>query len=159
MYKISSHSNHLLVKAGRPRTFPLVGTSGSIDSSSRRSTSSQDGNTQNERESSDLSPEIMTSPKPVFNTKKSPSKQNCQNGHQQQHLTPVHEEMLRFVNSSWQQVMQECEMARGQGSDKVVYYDHTISNNNNNVLSDFKPIDLEEWFVTERMTQTNITTA
>jgi len=148
MYKVSTHSNHLLVKAGRPRTFPLVGTSNSIEPSSKRSTSAHDGS--NSSESSNPSPEMMTSPKPVF--KKSPSKQSYQNG-QSQHLSQNHEDMLRFVHSSWQQVMQEYESAREQGNGKVVYYDHTVSNNNNNVLSDFKPLDLEKWFV-QRMLHT-----
>jgi len=140
---VSSHSNHLLVKAGRPRTFPLVGTSNNIEPSYKRSTSATDGSIQSD--CSDPSPDMMTSPKPVF--KKSPSKQNYQNG-QSPHLTQSHEEMLRFVHSSWQQVMQEYESAREQGNDKVVYYDRTINNNNNNsVLSDFKPLDLEEWYV------------
>jgi len=141
MYKVSSHSNHLLVKSGRPRTFPLVGTSNSIESSVRRSTSVNDGS--NQSDCSDQSPDMMTSPKPVF--KKSPSKQNYQNG-QSPPLNQNHEEMLRFVHSSWNQVMQEYELAREQGSDKVVYYDRTVTNNNN-VLSDFKPIDLEKWYV------------
>jgi len=145
MYRVSSHSNHLLAKTGRPRTLPISGTSNNIESPAKRSTSANNGSSSaSQSDCQELSPDIMTSPKLVFN-KKSPAKQNYQNG-QSVHLTQNHEDMLRFVQTTWQQVMQEFEVARGQGSDKVVYYDRTVNSNNNEVLTDFKPFDLEEWY-------------
>jgi len=143
MYKVSSHSNHLFVKAARPRAFPVVGTTNHVEPTSRRNIGGREGGVH--RSIFPESPrEVMTSPTPVFN--KPPSKQNCQNG-QPAHLSRSHEEMLRFVQTSWQQVMQEYELAREQGNNKVVYYDHTVTKDTNNVLPGFKPVDLEQWYV------------
>jgi len=86
--------------------------------------------------------ENMTSPPLVF--KKSPIKTSPSLLPQPQ-ITQNQEEMIKYVQLSWTQVMQEYESSQRQGNSKVVYYEPRSTTSSTS--SDFKPFELEEWFI------------
>ncbi|OXU31629.1 MAPK regulated corepressor interacting protein 2 [Nasonia vitripennis] len=90
-------------------------------------------------------------PKPVFytNGKLKPSSQRHRT--RQEVITPQHEELIKFVCESWNQInsRQRCSSSddsdpyESSTSETIVYYN---DGEPNNVLQDFKPFDLESWW-------------
>ncbi|EGI62783.1 PREDICTED: protein FAM195A [Acromyrmex echinatior] len=90
-------------------------------------------------------------PKPVFHMN-GKSKLISQRHQMQQVITPQHEELIKFIYESWNQVntlqRNECcddtECAElCSPKDSIVYYNDGEPNNS---LQDFKPFDLESWW-------------
>ncbi|XP_032671538.1 MAPK regulated corepressor interacting protein 2 [Odontomachus brunneus] len=88
-------------------------------------------------------------PKPVFHMN-GKSKLTSQRHQMQEVITPQHEELIKFVYESWNQVntrpTNECcngtECTEFCNPNSIVYYDGEP----NNSLQDFKPFDLESWW-------------
>ncbi|XP_020290804.1 MAPK regulated corepressor interacting protein 2 [Pseudomyrmex gracilis] len=88
-------------------------------------------------------------PKPVFHTN-GKSKLISQRHQMQEAITPQHEELIKFIYESWNQVntQQGSECCEGtectdlSSPNSIVYYDGEPSNS----LQDFKPFDLESWW-------------
>ncbi|KAL0108761.1 hypothetical protein PUN28_014119 [Cardiocondyla obscurior] len=89
-------------------------------------------------------------PKPVFHVN-GKSKFISQRHQMQEVITPQHEELIKFIYESWNQVnmRQESECCDSSectefcsSKDSIVYYNDGESNN----LHDFKPFDLESWW-------------
>ncbi|XP_005177191.2 uncharacterized protein LOC101892651 [Musca domestica] len=112
------------------------------------------------------SPENLSVPKPVFQTKKICSHPKLV---EEEVLTPQHEEIIKYINDSWNIVVAQNPYDRSPKNTNAV----TIDANNNTtaasliksstspsqtasslycveppspVLSDFKPFDLESWW-------------
>ncbi|KYM94399.1 PREDICTED: protein FAM195A-like isoform X1 [Cyphomyrmex costatus] len=90
-------------------------------------------------------------PKPVFHMN-GKSKFISQRHQMQQVITPQHEELIKFIYESWNQVntrqRSECcndtECAElCSPKDSIVYYNDGEPNDS---LQDFKPFDLESWW-------------
>ncbi|XP_011499899.1 PREDICTED: protein FAM195A [Ceratosolen solmsi marchali] len=94
---------------------------------------------------------IRNIPKPVFYTssKLKPSLQRHRT--RQEVITPQHEELIKFVYESWNQInaRQRClssddsDPYESSSNETIVYYN---DGEPNNVLQDFKPFDLESWW-------------
>ncbi|XP_023012365.1 MAPK regulated corepressor interacting protein 2 [Leptinotarsa decemlineata] len=90
--------------------------------------------------------EITNVPKPTFNKKTSPVVQRSK------HLSPQHEEIIHFINESWNSVCAELDQENGdsdetnspssQGESSICYYEDEPCLS----LQDFKPFDLESWW-------------
>lgn len=89
-------------------------------------------------------------PKPVFHMN-GKSKLNSQRHQAQEAITPQHEELIKFVYESWNQVNTRQRSESSDGSEfsepssptSIVYYD---DGEPNDILQDFKPFDLESWW-------------
>lgn len=89
-------------------------------------------------------------PKPVFHMN-GKVKFSSQRHQLQEVITPQHEELIKFVYESWNQVniRQNSESSDGSecsepsSSTSIVYYN---DGEPNNTLQDFKPFDLESWW-------------
>lgn len=89
-------------------------------------------------------------PKPVFHIN-GKSKFNSQRHQMQEVITPQHEELIKFVYESWNQVNTRQRSESLDGSDcsepsspsSIVYYN---DGEPNDILQDFKPFDLESWW-------------
>lgn len=88
-------------------------------------------------------------PKPVFHMN-GKSKFISQRHQMQEVITPQHEELIKFIYESWNQVnmRQRSECCDGiecaelcSPKDSIVYYNDGEPN-----LQDFKPFDLESWW-------------
>ncbi|XP_076244118.1 MAPK regulated corepressor interacting protein 2 [Calliopsis andreniformis] len=89
-------------------------------------------------------------PKPVFHMN-GKSKLSSQRYQMQEVITPQHEELIKFVYESWNQVNTRQRSESSDGSDcsepsspnSIVYYN---DGEPNDTLQDFKPFDLESWW-------------
>ncbi|CAK9797055.1 MAPK regulated corepressor interacting protein 2 [Anthophora quadrimaculata] len=89
-------------------------------------------------------------PKPVFHMN-GKSKLSSQRHQMQEVITPQHEELIKFVYESWNQVNTRQRSESSDGSDcsepsspnSIVYYN---DGEPNVTLQDFKPFDLESWW-------------
>ncbi|XP_076170006.1 MAPK regulated corepressor interacting protein 2 isoform X2 [Ptiloglossa arizonensis] len=89
-------------------------------------------------------------PKPVFHMN-GKSKLSSQRHQLQEVITPQHEELIKFVYESWNQVNTRQRSESSDGSDcsensnphSIVYYN---DGEPNDTLQDFKPFDLESWW-------------
>ncbi|XP_043261466.1 MAPK regulated corepressor interacting protein 2-like [Colletes gigas] len=89
-------------------------------------------------------------PKPVFHMN-GKSKLSSQRHQMQEVITPQHEELIKFVYESWNQVNTRQRSESSDGSDcsepsspnSIVYYN---DGEPNDTLQDFKPFDLESWW-------------
>ena len=89
-------------------------------------------------------------PKPVFHVN-GKSKLSSHRHQMQEVITPQHEELIKFVYESWNQVNTRQRSESSDGSDcsepsspnSIVYYN---SGEPNDTLQDFKPFDLESWW-------------
>ncbi|XP_012238283.1 MAPK regulated corepressor interacting protein 2 [Bombus impatiens] len=89
-------------------------------------------------------------PKPVFHMN-GKSKFSSQRHQMQEVITPQHEELIKFVYESWNQVNTRQRTESSDGSDcsepsspsSIVYYN---DGEPNDTLQDFKPFDLESWW-------------
>ncbi|PBC31598.1 MAPK regulated corepressor interacting protein 2 isoform X2 [Apis cerana] len=89
-------------------------------------------------------------PKPVFHMN-GKSKFSSQRHQIQEVITPQHEELIKFVYESWNQVNTRQRSESSDGSDcsepsspnTIVYYN---DGEPNDTLQDFKPFDLESWW-------------
>lgn len=90
-------------------------------------------------------------PKPVFHMN-GKSKLISQRHQMQEVITPQHEELIKFIYESWNQVntRQRSECCDGtecaelcSPKDSIVYYNDGEPNDS---LQDFKPFDLESWW-------------
>ncbi|KAG6800541.1 MAPK regulated corepressor interacting protein 2 isoform X2 [Apis laboriosa] len=89
-------------------------------------------------------------PKPVFHMN-GKSKFSSQRHQMQEVITPQHEELIKFVYESWNQVNTRQRSESSDGSDcsepsspnTIVYYN---DGEPNDTLQDFKPFDLESWW-------------
>ncbi|XP_043795853.1 MAPK regulated corepressor interacting protein 2 isoform X1 [Apis laboriosa] len=96
-------------------------------------------------------------PKPVFHMN-GKSKFSSQRHQMQEVITPQHEELIKFVYESWNQVNTRQRSESSDGSDcsepsspnTIVYYNDGEPNDTlqayNNYVLDFKPFDLESWW-------------
>ncbi|KAL7300320.1 MAPK regulated corepressor interacting protein 2 [Trichogramma pretiosum] len=90
-------------------------------------------------------------PKPVFytNGKLKPNTQRHRT--RQEVITPQHEELIKYICESWDQIngrqrsssSDDSDQSESSPSEAIVYYD---DGEPNNVLQDFKPFDLESWW-------------
>ncbi|XP_076683606.1 MAPK regulated corepressor interacting protein 2 isoform X1 [Andrena cerasifolii] len=89
-------------------------------------------------------------PKPVFHMN-GKSKLSSHRHQMQEVITPQHEELIKFVYESWNQVNTRQRSESSDGSDcsepsspnSIVYYN---GGEPNDTLQDFKPFDLESWW-------------
>ena len=85
----------------------------------------------------------MSSPKPVFNSKKTFSRSNSNNTAMTQDLSlsAQTEDAARFLADAWYRTQHDYEMCTRQGRDKgpVVYQEKV------HTLQGFEPFDLDQW--------------
>ena len=85
----------------------------------------------------------MSSPKPVFNSKKTFSRSNSNNSPMTQEfsLSSQTEDAARFLADAWYRTQYDYEMCIKQGRDKgpVVYQEKV------HTLQGFEPFDLDQW--------------
>ncbi|KAH0950245.1 hypothetical protein HN011_009657 [Eciton burchellii] len=89
-------------------------------------------------------------PKPVFHMN-GKSKFMSQRHQMQEVITPEHEELIKFIYESWNQINirpnNECcegtECTELSSPNSIVYYNDGEPNDS---LQDFKPFDLESWW-------------
>ncbi|EFA12137.1 MAPK regulated corepressor interacting protein 2 isoform X3 [Tribolium castaneum] len=85
--------------------------------------------------------ELPAVPRPVFHNKKSVSHQL----HRQEVISPQHEEIIKFINDSWNKVCaeisQDSDGCASPKSDQSIYYEDEPL-----ILEGFKPFDLESWW-------------
>ncbi|CAH0546416.1 unnamed protein product [Brassicogethes aeneus] len=79
--------------------------------------------------------------KPIFHKKYST------NNSQHEVITPHHEEIIKYINESWNSVYSELETSHAERSGNnnnhiVTYFQEEPSSS----LQDFKPFDLESWW-------------
>ncbi|XP_014219438.1 MAPK regulated corepressor interacting protein 2 [Copidosoma floridanum] len=91
----------------------------------------------------------MNVPKPVFYTNGKLKPNSQRHRQRQEAITPQHEELIRFVCDSWNQINDRQKCSSSDDSDEsssnetIVYYN---SGEPNHLLQDFKPFDLESWW-------------
>uniref|UniRef100_A0A915I5S6 Uncharacterized protein n=1 Tax=Romanomermis culicivorax TaxID=13658 RepID=A0A915I5S6_ROMCU len=82
------------------------------------------------------------------------SNNNTNNRHIRRHRSDL--AMISFVQAGWNQVMMEYQSSLKQESPSVVYYKPKMENSS---IKDFKPIDLETWYVQRMLKNMNLDTA
>ncbi|XP_077285876.1 MAPK regulated corepressor interacting protein 2 [Arctopsyche grandis] len=96
------------------------------------------------------STDVITLPKPVFHLN---GKKSMHQRIHQDSITPQHEEIIRYIYDTWNQVA-ECDSEPTSPSDEDHVYTVSVAPSNlyykdsepSPVLRDFKPFDLESWW-------------
>lgn len=157
MYMVNRGPRHPLRNLNR-RTQRINDIAPIQQSNNSPDQSNNGDNSRNSSSSSSISE--MSSPKPVFNSKKNFNRSNSNNTPPAavasapaaaaaamtqeaapRPMTPQHEEAARYLADAWHRTQQEYETSMRQGRERgpVVYQEKS------NTLQDFEPIDLEQW--------------